>query len=140
MTISRSQVDVSHQQAVPRHIAMIIRLRIQVTLFCNLTTSPWEQGALITSKATGAFDAGDITNDGRIVMANSGAEIDASNSGSGDAGTVLIDVDDRDNASITLNGAIIRGGNVTLDADAAFTPGGVYDDPTANANARSDFE
>ena len=92
-------------------------------------------GALITSKATGAFDAGDITFDGRIVMANSGAEIDASNSGSGDAGTVLIDVDDRDNASITLNGAIIRGGNVTLDADAAFTPGGVYDDPTANANA-----
>ena len=92
-------------------------------------------GALITSKGTNGFDAGDITIDGRIVIANDGAEIDASNSGSGAAGAVLIDVDDRDNASIRLDGAIVRGGNVTLDADAAFTPGGVYDNPTAVANA-----
>ena len=92
-------------------------------------------GALVTSKATGTFDAGDITIDGRKVIAGDGAEIDASNSGSGAAGDILIDVDDRDNASIALNGAILRGRNVTLDADAAFTPGGVYDDPTAVANA-----
>ncbi|MGC6517440.1 MAG: leukotoxin LktA family filamentous adhesin [Candidatus Puniceispirillaceae bacterium] len=91
--------------------------------------------AVITAKATGSFAAGDITLDGRIVEVQSGAEIDASNSGSGAAGAVLIDVDDRDNASITLSGATISGGNVTLDADASFTPGGVYDDPTAKANA-----
>ena len=93
------------------------------------------EGAMITAKGTSGFDAGDITLDGRIVIAEDGAEIDASNSGSGAAGAVLIDVDDRDNASIRLSGAVVRGGNVTLDADAAFTPGGVYDDPTAVANA-----
>ena len=92
-------------------------------------------GAMITAKGTSGFDAGDITLDGRIVIAEDGAEIDASISGSGAAGAVLIDVDDRDNASIRLSGAVVRGGNVTLDADAAFTPGGVYDDPTAVANA-----
>ena len=92
-------------------------------------------GSLVTSKATGSFDAGDITIDGRIVIANDGAEIDASTSGSGNAGTILIDVDDRDNASIRLAGASLRAGNVTLDADAAFTPGGVYDNPEAVANS-----
>ena len=54
---------------------------------------------------------------------------------SGSAGTVLFDADDRDNASIILSGTTVRGGMITLDADAAFTPGGVYSDPTANANA-----
>ena len=92
-------------------------------------------GALITSRSTGSYDAGDITLDGKIVIANSGSEINASASGSGDAGDILIDVDDRDNASITLTGATLRAGDITLDATAEFTPGGVYSDPTANANA-----
>ena len=92
-------------------------------------------GALVTAKADGSYDAGNITIDGKILSAQSGAEIDASNSGSGDAGTILFDADDRDNASIILSGASLRAGDITLDADAAFTPGGVYSNPTANANA-----
>ena len=92
-------------------------------------------GAMITSKATSGYDAGDITLDGRKIVANSNSEIDASNSGSGAAGAVLLDADDRDNASIRLTGATIRGGTVTLDANASYTPGGVYSNPTASANA-----
>ena len=91
-------------------------------------------GAVITAKATNSFNAGTITLDGRRVVAGDGAEIDAS-AASGTAGDIIIDVDDRDNASIRLSGTILRGGNVRLDADAAFTPGGVYDDPAAIANA-----
>ncbi len=92
-------------------------------------------GALLTSRSTGTYDAGDITLDGRIVIANDGAEINASASGSGEAGAILIDVDDRDNASITLTGTSLTGGNVTLDAYARFDPDGAYDNPTAQANA-----
>ena len=90
--------------------------------------------AVITSKATGSYNAGNITFDGKRIAAGSGTEIDAS-AASGSAGTVLFDADDRDNASIILSGTTVRGGMITLDADAAFTPGGVYSDPTANANA-----
>ena len=93
------------------------------------------EDALVTAKADGSYDAGNITLDGKNLAAQSGAEIDASNSGSGDAGTILFDADDRDNASIIISGATLRGGDITLDADAVFTPGGVYSNPTANANA-----
>ena len=93
------------------------------------------QGALVTSKADGSFDAGNITLDGKNLAAQTGAEIDASNSGSGDAGTILFDADDRDNASIIISGATLRGGDITLDANADFTPGSIYSNPTANANA-----
>ena len=34
-----------------------------------------------------------------------------------------------------MNNATIKGANVVLDADAVFTPGGAYDNPTADANA-----
>ena len=91
-------------------------------------------GSLLTSKADGSYDAGNITLDGKIIQLQSNAEIDAS-AASGSAGTILLDADDRDNASITLSGATLRGGNITLDADAEFTPGGVYSNPTAEANA-----
>ena len=92
-------------------------------------------GALLTSRSTGTYNAGDITLDGRIVIANDGAEINAGAGGSGEAGNILIDVDDRDNASITLTGTSLTGGNVTLDAYARFDPDGAYDNPTAQANA-----
>ena len=83
---------------------------------------------MVTAKADGSYDAGNITIDGKILSAQSGAEIDASNSGSGDAGTILFDADDRDNASIILSGASLRAGDITLDADAAFTPGLIQTD------------
>mgnify|MGYP000291077933 CR=1 FL=1 len=132
ITISSRRVTSASSASAHRNDSSVADSGAIILQSDNITLG---QGALITSKATGSFDAGNITLDGRIVIANDGAEIDASNSGSGDAGAVLIDVDDRDNASITLDGAVIRGGNITLDADARFDPAGVYDNPTAVANA-----
>ena len=104
-----------------------------VTISSRQVSNPTSASAHRTGTSTG--NSGDITLDSERISLGSGSMITAEGNGGYTGGTVTLDADDRDNASIRINDADIKGANVVLDADAVFTPGGAYDNPTANANA-----
>ena len=104
-----------------------------ITISSRQVATPSNATAHRTGASTGA--SGDITLDAKRITLGDDSFITAEGTNSFAGGTVTLDADDRDDASITLNNATIKGDNIVLDADAEFTPGGAYDNPTANANA-----
>ena len=110
-----------------------ITLSTGVTVSSRVVANASSASAHRNDVSTGA--SGDITLEAQSITLQQGAMLTAQGNNGFAGGSVLLDADSPERAVITLDGATLRGGTITLDADAVQSDVSVYANPTGVASA-----